>query len=106
MAGIATAPVQLVAARRRIDRLDHEIVWLLNERAKAAVDAGIAKRDLALPICCPEREAAVLSNIRQANLGPLTDEQLARIYREVTRTMYCLQTRLRCMCSQKVGASL
>jgi chorismate mutase/prephenate dehydratase len=95
MAGIATAHRQLAEARRRIDRLDHEIVWLLNERAKAAVDAGIAKRDLALPIFCPEREASVLSNIRQANLGPLADEQLARIYREVTRFMHGLQVRLR-----------
>jgi chorismate mutase/prephenate dehydratase len=87
--------MQLAAARRRIDRLDHEIVWLLNERAKATVDAGIAKRDLALPICCREREASVLSNIRKANRGPSTDKQLARIYRELTRFMHGLQMRLR-----------
>ncbi len=95
MVGIATARLQLAASRRRIDRLDREIVWLLNERAKAAVDVGIAKRDLALPVSCPEREAAVLRNIKQANLGPLADEQLARIYRQVTRSMHGLQMRLR-----------
>jgi chorismate mutase/prephenate dehydratase len=95
MAGVATAHLQLTAARRRIDRLDHEIVWLLNERAKTVVDAGIAKRDLVLPVRCPGREAEVLRNIEQANLGPLTDEQLARIYRQVTRSMRGLQMRLR-----------
>ena len=95
MAGIATARLRLTAARRRIDRLDREIVWLLNERAKTAVDVGIAKRDLVLPVRCPEREDEVLSNIRQANLGPLPDEQLARIYRPVTRFMHGLQMRLR-----------
>jgi chorismate mutase len=93
MATIASARMQLARSRRRIDQLDRAIVRLLNERAREAALAGSFKRDLKLPVYCREREATVFGNIKQANSGPLTEEALTRIYRQIVRSMRGVQNR-------------
>lgn len=91
MASIRMARMQMASSRRRIDQLDRAIVRLLNERAKEAALVGSLKRDLGLPVCCRERETAVLRNIEEANPGPLTNEGLLNIYRRVLASMRALQ---------------
>ncbi len=45
--------------RKKIDELDRQLVELLSERARAAVEIGRLKRDTSLPIYEPERERIV-----------------------------------------------
>jgi chorismate mutase/prephenate dehydratase len=87
--------MQLASSRRRIDRLDREIVRLLNERARESVLVGSLKRNLRLPVRCRERETAVFGNVEQTNAGPLADEELTRIFRQIIRCMRDLQKQLR-----------
>ena len=69
--------------RNRIDELDAEIVALLNERAKCAVEIGHLKEQVGQPIYQPAREAEVLANVRRANHGPLNDEAMTRLFERI-----------------------
>ncbi len=69
--------------RTAIDRLDTEVVRLLNERAKVALEIGKLKAvENRLPYA-PERERAVYKRLSALNAGPLPLETLKAIYREL-----------------------
>ena len=72
--------------RRRIDALDERIVELLNERASCALRIGEIKQHLGLEIYQPDREAQVLSHVRDhgtAMGGPLGNEALTRLFERI-----------------------
>lgn len=71
---------ELLKLRTEIDRLDAEILERLAARARCAQRVGEVKRG---PLYRPEREAQVLRNIAERNPGPLSDEAVQRIYREI-----------------------
>ncbi|MFA9478177.1 prephenate dehydratase [Phycisphaerales bacterium AB-hyl4] len=86
----------LAPLRKRIDELDRQIVELLNARAKVVVEVGHVKRGgAAAPIYAPEREKAVLEQIRQYNTGPLPDACLEAIWRELMSGSFALERPLR-----------
>ena len=57
--------------RSEIDKLDANLLALLNERARAAIEIGGTKsgRD-ANVVYRPEREAQILQRLQRANNGP------------------------------------
>jgi chorismate mutase/prephenate dehydratase len=71
--------------RERIDAIDARIHALLNERARFAQQVGISKSAAgkAVDFYRPEREAQVLRNALKRNRGPLRDEEIARLFREI-----------------------
>ena len=72
--------------RNRIDLIDEQLVRLLNVRVACAVEVGRLKHEAGLPIYQPDREAQVLSRVRQsatALAGPLTAEAVVRIFERV-----------------------
>ena len=75
----------LKAVRDDIDRIDRELLRLLNERAACALKVAHIKREAGLgtDLYRPEREAQVLRNIKALNQGPLGDDEVARLIREV-----------------------
>lgn len=75
--------MSLLEHRKAIDRLDQRIIELLNERARHAVEIGRIKHRLNQEIYAPHRERAVLQRVARLNKGPLPDESLRAIYREV-----------------------
>ena len=77
--------VKLEGMRARIDGVDEQIHRLLNERAKMAQVVGISKsRDgHTVDFYRPEREAQVLRRARERNRGPLRDEEVVRLFREI-----------------------
>ena len=82
----ANAPGEtLAAARRQIDAVDEKIQQLLNARARLAQQVGISKsRDgKTVDFYRPEREAQVLRRVRERNRGPLRDEEVLRLFREI-----------------------
>lgn len=69
--------------RAEIDRLDEEIVGLLNARASLALEIGRLKAaENRLPYA-PEREIAIYKRLSAVNQGPLPLETLKAIYREL-----------------------
>ena len=77
--------------RKKIDKLDRQLVQLLSQRAQAAHEIGKLKRDAGMPIYEPDREQAVFSNVRKVNQGPLPDRDLLRIYERVMDIMRQIQ---------------
>jgi chorismate mutase / prephenate dehydratase len=77
--------------RNEIDRIDGEIVRLLNERAGFAQKIGNIKKEANAPIYVPEREKAVKDKLTALNDGPLPNAAVHAIYREVISAMIALE---------------
>ncbi|MCX7555513.1 prephenate dehydratase [Xanthomonadaceae bacterium JHOS43] len=75
----------LAQVRERIDAIDRQIQSLIAERAGFALQVGKAKGKLAAAVDYyrPEREAQVLRMVVDRNEGPLSDEVLVHVFREV-----------------------
>jgi chorismate mutase-like protein len=69
--------------RRRIDEIDRQLVELLNERSKCALELGKLKQQANLPLYQPDREKEVLENAEQNNKGPLTDAAIRRLFERI-----------------------
>src|SRR5713101_3357775 len=83
--GIKPAGGGLGNIRNSIDAIDARIHALLNERARFAQLVGISKSasGKAVDFYRPEREADVLRMALKRNQGPLRDEEIARLFREI-----------------------
>jgi chorismate mutase / prephenate dehydratase len=80
------AAAKLGTIRNRIDEIDQRIHDLLNERARFAQQVGESKRTEGLSTADfykPEREAQVLRKALERNKGPLRNEEIARLFREI-----------------------
>ncbi|MBE3134372.1 MAG: prephenate dehydratase, partial [Acidobacteria bacterium] len=76
--------MELDELRNRIDQIDAQLVALLNERARCAVDVGRVKRDAGQEsVYSPGREREVLERVLAANKGPLADRTLLAIWKEM-----------------------
>ena len=78
-------PLVLADVRGRIDGIDLQIQSLIAERARWAQQVGKAKGPLkaAVDYYRPERESQVLRQVLDRNDGPLSDEVLLRLFREI-----------------------
>jgi chorismate mutase/prephenate dehydratase len=83
--------VQLAQIRRDIDALDQELLTLLNRRADLSLEVGRLKQDRQDMIFKPFREKEILSKLVNANPGPLPEEHLRAIYREIFSSSRRLQ---------------
>jgi chorismate mutase/prephenate dehydratase len=80
--------------RKSIDRLDAQIVHLLNERTKHVLAIGEIKIRAGEEIYAPHRERAVLDRIARKNEGPITNDSLRAIYREIMSSALSLEKSL------------
>jgi len=87
MAGKDRSPdtADLDEIRRRINAIDEQIQSLINERATFAQQVGVAKGELASAVDYyrPEREAEVLRSVLDRNQGPMRDDEMLRLFREI-----------------------
>jgi chorismate mutase/prephenate dehydratase len=69
--------------RNRIDRIDDEILRLINQRASIAIEVAAAKQAQGETgsFYRPEREAEVLRHVIDSNEGPLDDMDVAHLFR-------------------------
>ncbi|HEV7270424.1 prephenate dehydratase [Pseudoxanthomonas sp.] len=81
----ATPAPALSDVRAKIDGIDRQIQSLIAERARFAHQVGKAKGKLAAAVDYyrPEREAQVLRMVVDRNEGPLSDEVLVHVFREI-----------------------
>jgi len=81
--------------RKKIDEIDHQLVKLLNERARVVVEIGKFKNKTDKPVYAPDREKNVFARIIQANDGPLPNRCLVAIWRELMSGSFVLERPLR-----------
>jgi len=81
--------------RERIDAIDAELLTLISERARCAQDVARVKREaepgVDVEFYRPEREAQILRKVRDDNPGPLSGEEMARLFREVMSACLALE---------------
>ena len=69
--------------RKQIDDIDQELVKVLNERSRCAVEIGRLKKILNMPAWQPEREAEILRHVVKSNDGPLDDAAIRRLFERI-----------------------
>lgn len=82
---------RLKLLRDAIDAVDARLIALLNERAQLAIDVGRIKDEADAAVFRPEREAAVLQRASALNAGPLSQNHVAHIFREVISACRALE---------------
>lgn len=85
-------PTRLEALRIQIDRLDEKIQALISERAQCAQEIASAKQQAGEDsFYRPEREVDVLRRVIARNHGPLSSEEVARLFREIMSACLALE---------------
>ena len=90
----AQQPVQseaLASLRVQIDSIDQQLLSLLNQRAHVAEQVGEIKRAEGSPFFRPDRVAQVIDKIQNANQGPLLNQHVASIWREIMSACLALE---------------
>ena len=83
---------KLLQLRDKIDQLDEQIQSLITERAKVAEDVAKTKQNTGDSVFYrAEREAQVLRSVMERNQGPLSDEEMARLFREMMSACLALE---------------
>ena len=83
----------LDAVRRQIDALDRKLIAMISERAGLAAHIAELKKSGGGggSFYRPEREAQVLRRVLDSNPGPLSNEELARLFREIMSACLALE---------------
>ncbi|MBU1726913.1 MAG: prephenate dehydratase [Candidatus Omnitrophica bacterium] len=81
--------------RHKIDSLDKKIIGLLNTRAKVIIDVAKIKQESGKSVYSPDREREVLKRVASVNRGPLNNDALEAIYREVMSASLSLEKPLK-----------
>lgn len=77
--------------REEIDHIDRQILELLNRRARIAKEIGMLKQRTTRNTFIPERENQVFEKLTASNKGPLPNESLRAIYREIISASRALE---------------
>lgn len=78
-----SSPEDVRRRREEIDRLDAELVRILNQRAALALDLAQLKQELGWGIRDTERERQVLLRVTGSNPGPFDQRGIKRIFRRI-----------------------
>ena len=81
--------------RKKIDAIDAKLVRLLNARADISLAIGEEKLKSKKGIYAPDRERELLLRLRALNKGPMTEEALEAVYREIMSSSLSLEKELR-----------
>ncbi len=84
--------------RNKIDKIDDEILELLNRRAGYVVDIGSIKETEKVKYHTPERERQILERLTAHNEGPFPNDALKSIYREIISASLALEEPLKVTC--------
>ena len=85
---------KLDGIREEIDSIDSGLLRLLNRRMELAIEVGRIKASRGLPLFYPEREEIIFERLSKLSSGPLSEESLRSIYREIFAASRLIQYRL------------
>lgn len=91
----ASRPTSLASLRSAIDRLDREILKLVNQRAGYALEIGKLKDAEGQQVYSPGREEEILAGVQELNPGPLSSECVRGLFRELISGSRALEKVLR-----------
>ncbi len=74
---------QIDKFRNRIDRIDEELVRLLNERVGCAIEIGQIKHSSGVEVYQPTREREVVDHVHAVSKGPITRMGLTRLFKQI-----------------------
>ncbi|PLZ01847.1 chorismate mutase [Burkholderia sp. WAC0059] len=94
---------KLKPLRERIDAIDSQLIVLLNQRAAVALEVGEVKKHYNAPVFRPERELQVIARLQEASAGPLADEHIGAIWREIMAASRALEKTLKAAFLGPVG---
>src|SRR5687767_7144585 len=77
--------------RKAIDKLDAQIVRLLNDRTRHVLEIGQMKLKAGQEIYAPHRELAIFQRLSRLNSGPIANDSLRAIYREIMSSALSLE---------------
>lgn len=81
----------LAPLRKSIDGVDDQIIELLNRRARLAQEVGSVKLKHNMRAYAPDRERALLDRLASRNPGPLSEDSLRLIYKEIISASLALE---------------
>ena len=91
MSNTPIASADLAQLRVQIDSLDKQLLALVNQRALVAEQVGEVKKREGSPFFRPDRVAQVIQKIESANPGPLKNQHVAAIWREIMSACLALE---------------
>ncbi len=81
----------LARCRELIDRLDLELLDILNRRTAIVEEIGRIKQELHLAVYEPKREDQVFANVTAHNHGPLGQDAVKRVFERIIDEMRTIQ---------------
>lgn len=82
----------LQSVRKKIDIIDKQLLTLINQRARFALEVGkIKQKSRQSAIYQPEREAQILRNVMRQNKGPLSNKSIKEIFLQIMAQCRALQ---------------
>ena len=85
----------LASYRRQIDRIDDQLLSLLNRRAALAKEIGRVKAKTGENVFSSGRELEILGRLTEKNSGPIPDESVEDIFQTIFTACRSLQRRVR-----------
>ncbi|GJM14993.1 MAG: hypothetical protein DHS20C13_03200 [Thermodesulfobacteriota bacterium] len=83
--------VELGALRGEIDNINKDILTLLNKRAEVVLEIGKLKQENSMEIYDPAREKEIEKKLVELNTGPMPNESVIKIFREIISACRALQ---------------
>ena len=88
-------PARLRLLRERLDRLNRDILQLVQQRGELMLEVAAVKDELGLDSYDPRREAEMVRELSAGSAGPFSSEELAAIFRQLFAVSLELQRRTR-----------
>jgi chorismate mutase/prephenate dehydratase len=82
---------KLTSLRKEIDKIDSQILELLNERTEVVLKVKETKQDKSLSLHSPAREREILTRLTGLNKGAFPNDVLKTIYREILSASLSMQ---------------
>src|SRR5258706_6122788 len=80
--------------RHRVDQVDRSLLGLLSQRARLVKDIGALKEKNGQAVFVPGREQSLLAQLKAKNNGPLSDEAVENLFREIVHACRHLQKQM------------
>jgi chorismate mutase / prephenate dehydratase len=85
----------IASLRTKIDRIDQQLVKLMNDRAALALEIGHVKNNTGASAYAPSREDEVLGRVLALSKGPLAERSVRSVFRELISGSRSLEKALR-----------
>jgi chorismate mutase/prephenate dehydratase len=85
----------LSALRDQIDRIDDDLLALLNRRATLVLEVGAFKSRHAMELYVPSREKTIFERLAKANPGPFPTPAIRKVFREIISASLSLEHPMR-----------